>query len=239
MGGWGTYGTRDRALLATLAAALATVTLGATQVAARECHATCQESRSTCVVAAKVEKRGCKQQCRDAADPSACRRDCRQGFAASKTGCKGTIVTCREECEQPCDDPGDEECVDSCVHDLRDCAADVRDAGKSCARACVAASAAVAEHGGHGGDHGDDGDDDGGHHGGGFGGDDCWRAPDPLQCWLDKLGGVGKCLQACASSIEVGLDDCTTAASGCRDACTKPPGSASRAFLAKPSDLLE
>ena len=35
------------------------------------------------------------------------------------------------------------------------------------------------------------------------------------------------------------LDECSTAASGCRDACTKPPGSASRAFLAKPGNLLE
>jgi hypothetical protein len=226
--------------LSTLAVALAMLALSATHAAARECHATCRESRATCVDAAKVEKRGCKQQCRDAADPSACRKECRQGFAASKTGCKGTIVTCREECEQPCDDPGDEECVDACVHELRDCVAEVRDTGKSCARTCLGGSV-VAEHGGHGGggrdDDDDDGDDD--HHGGGPGDDDCWRAPDPLQCWLDKLGGVGKCLEACASSIEVGLDDCTTAASACRDGCTKPPGSASRAFLAKPNDLLE
>jgi hypothetical protein len=227
-------------LLSALAVTLASFALGAVDAAARDCHATCQESRSTCVVAAKVEKRGCKQQCRDAVDPHACRKECRQGFAASKTSCKGTVVTCREECEQPCDDPGDEACVDGCVHDLRACVAAVRDTGKSCARTCLGGSA-VAEHGGHGGGGRDDDDDDGDqHHGGGGSGDDeCWHAPDPLQCWLEKLGGVGKCLEACASSIEVGLDECTTAASECRDGCTKPPGSASRAFLAKPSDLLD
>ena len=144
-------------------------------------------------------------------------------------------MTCTDECERPCDDPGDEECVEACVHDLRECVGDVRDTGKACARVCLGGTS-VAEHGG--GD--DDDDDDGDHHGGGgFGGNDCWKAPDPLQCWLDRLGGVGKCLEGCAATIEASLDECSTAASGCRDACTKPPGSASRAFLAKPGNLLE
>lgn len=238
--GLGTGGTRCRALLPALAIALAASVLGARDAAARECHATCQESRVTCVDAAKVNKRGCKQQCKDAADPSACRRECRQGFAASKTSCKGTVVTCREECERPCDDPGDEECVDACVHDLRECVGGVRDTGKSCARACLGGTA-VAEHGGDG----DDGDDDGGdgdHHGGGgggFGGGDCWKAPDPLKCWIERLGGVGQCLAACAATIEASLDECATTASACRDACEKPPGSASRAFILKPSGLLD
>lgn len=235
--GVGTGGTGCRVLLPALVVALAASVFGAREAAARDCHATCQESRVTCVDAAKVTKRGCKQQCRDAADPSACRKECRQGFASSKTSCKGTVVTCREECERPCDDPGDEECVDACVHDLRECVADVRDTGKACARVCLGGRA-VADRG-----RGDDDDDeeDDGHHGGGggFGGNDCWRAPDPLQCWLDQLGGVGRCLEACASSIEVGLDECTTQASACRDGCTKPPGSASRAFLAPPRGLLD
>ena len=81
----------------------------------------------------------------------------------------------------------------------------------------------------------DDEDDD---RGGGFG-DECWRAPDPLTCWLEKLGGVGRCLQGCAETIEAGLDECSMTASACRDACEKPPGSASRAFVAKPGSLLD
>lgn len=221
--------------------ALAALAVTATRAAARDCHATCQESRATCVDAAKVTKKGCKQQCRNAPDRATCQRECRQGFAAAKTTCKGTVTTCTDDCERPCDDPGDEECVDQCVHGLRECVADVRDTGKACARVCLGGTA-VAEHGGFG-DHGGDGGDgdDGDHHGGsgGSGGDDCWQAPDPLQCWLERLGGVGQCLAGCAATIEASLDECATAASACRDACTRPPGSASRAFVARPASLLE
>ena len=228
----GMDGTVRRAL-PVLAVALAMLALTAGNAAARDCHATCQESRATCVDAARVSKKGCKQQCRNAADRSTCQKECRQGFAAAKTSCKGTVTTCTDDCERPCDDPGDEDCVDQCVHGLRECVADVRDTGKACARLCLGGTA-VAEHGG--GD--DDGDDD--HHGGGgFGGSDCWKAADPLKCWLDSLGGSGQCLEGCAATIEASLDECNTTASACRDACTKPPGSASRAFLAMPKGLLE
>ena len=231
--GLGVGGTGHRTLLSVLAAALAAIALGSADAAARDCHVTCQESRATCIDAAQVTKKGCKRQCRDAADRGACQRECRQGFAAAKTTCKGTVVTCREECERPCDDPGDEECVEGCVHDLRECVGEVRDGGKSCARSCLAGTA-VAEHGRGDDDDDEDGGDD---HGGGSG--DCWRAPDPLACWLEKIGGVGKCLEGCAAGIEAGLDECATAASACRDACEKPPGSASRAFVATPRSLLD
>lgn len=219
-----------------LVAALAAIVLGSGDAAARECHVTCQESRATCVDAAKVTKKGCKRQCRDAADRDACQRECRQDFAATKTTCRGAVVTCREECERPCDDPGDEECVESCVGDLRECVGEVRDAGKSCARACLGATAVVAHGGGR---HGDDDDDGDGDDDRGGVGDDCWRAPDPLTCWLEKIGGVGRCLEQCAGGIAAGLDECATAATACRDACEEPPGSASRAFVARPGSLLE
>lgn len=232
--GSGIGGRGPRVLLPVLVVALAALALSAGDAAARECHATCRESRAGCVDAAKVTKKGCKQQCRNAADRGACQKECRQGFAAAKTSCKSTVVTCTDECEQPCDDPGDEECVDACVHDLRGCVADVRDTGKACAKVCLGGTS-VAEHGGD-----DDGDGDDDHHGGGgFGGSDCWKAPDPLQCWLDSLGGVGQCLAGCAATIEASLDECSTNASACRDACTRPPGSASRAFVAKAGSLLE
>ena len=225
---------RVRRVLPVLVVALAMLALSAGKAAARDCHVTCQESRATCVDAAKVSKKGCKQQCRNAADRGTCQKECRQGFAAAKTSCKGTVTTCTEECERPCDDPGDEECVDQCVHGLRECVADVRDTGKACARLCLGGTA-VAEHG----RGGDDDEDDDHHGGGGFGGNDCWKAADPLKCWLDSLGGIGQCLEGCAATIEASLDECSTTASACRDACTKPPGSASRAFLAPPKGLLE
>ena len=235
--GAGVEGSGRRVLPSVLVVAFAAIVLGAGDAAARDCHVTCQESRATCVDAAKVTKKGCKRQCRDAADRGACQRECRQSFAAAKTSCKGTVVTCREECERPCDDPGDEECVEACVHDLRTCVGEVRDAGKSCARTCLGGGSAIAEHGRRGGDDEEDDDEDD-DRGGGFG-DECWRAPDPLTCWLEKLGGVGRCLQGCAETIEAGLDECSMTASACRDACEKPPGSASRAFVAKPGSLLD
>ncbi|MBM4243486.1 MAG: hypothetical protein FJ148_06665 [Deltaproteobacteria bacterium] len=224
-------GDAGRRALPAVVIALVVFAFGASDAAARECHVTCQESRATCVDAAKVTKKGCKRECRDAADPGACRLECRQGFSTAKTTCKGTVVTCHEECERPCDDPGDEECVDECVRDLRECVGEVRDAGKSCARSCLIDTEVAAHRGGGGDDEEED-------RGGGFGGD-CWRAPDPLKCWLEKIGGVGKCLTGCAAGIEAGLDECAMAASGCRDACEKPPGSASRAFVARPGSLLD
>jgi hypothetical protein len=235
----GVEGSARRVLPSVLAVAFAAIVLGSGDAAARDCHVTCQESRATCVDAAKVTKKGCKRQCRDAADRGACQRECRQGFAAAKTTCKGTVVTCREECERPCDDPGDEECVEACVHDLRECVGEVRDAGKSCARTCLTDTAVAAHRGGGEDDEEeDDGEDEDDDRGGGFG-RDCWRAPDPLKCWLEKIGGVGRCLEECAGGIEAGLDECATSASACRDACEKPPGSASRAFVAKPGGLLD
>ncbi|MEW6269318.1 MAG: hypothetical protein AB1689_08495 [Thermodesulfobacteriota bacterium] len=177
---------------------------------AGECGATCRETRVTCVDAAKMAKRSCKEECRADAGGPGCFAGCRESYVEARELCSNTVLGCREECRKPCQ-PGAEDCVAGCVADLRACMGDVREEGKSCAKDCARAVETSVE--------------------------DCFAEPDPLRCLVEHLRGLGDCLGGCAAGLRAGIAECTAGAEVCRELCSV--GSASRAFLARPADLLE
>jgi hypothetical protein len=193
-----------------VSAALFALALLVDTASAEECRASCREMRSTCVDAAKMSKKSCKEQCRAESDGRGCYEACRDAYVAERDVCKNTVVECREECEKPCE-PGAEDCVEGCLKDLRGCVNDVRHEGKSCAHVCTESA--------------EDGIEE------------CLEQPDPLRCIVEHVSGLGGCLRECAEGVRVGIEECTEGAKACRESCSG--GSASRAFLDRTESLLD
>lgn len=187
-----------------------------------------------CVGAVLVPRAASAGECRDACAAAkktcvlagktawqSCKEDCRA--AGSPDGCrracreafKSARHTCKgalAECRDACSVPRPP-CIEGCTADLRSCLNGVHDRGRACGSGCMARARSEAR--------------------------DCRGNPAPLRCFGEVGRRLGACLHGCAHDVRAGVGGCTDDFRECREDQCGGYGSASRAFLDPPVDLLQ
>lgn len=102
------------------------------RVAADECRQACGAVATTAVSGGKAALKSCKLQCRNDADPRACRRSCTNSLKQARSAARVSLVQCKQTC-QPANS-----CEEQCLAPARQCLAPIVDQAKTCMHDCQA-----------------------------------------------------------------------------------------------------
>jgi hypothetical protein len=174
-----------------------------------ECLDGCSSAKRVCVRAAVAAKKGCKEECRSVGSRKECRTTCSAAFEEARRVCKQARAGCQHECEGP----PPTLCERRCLVERHACFEDLRHSGQACVRGCLARAEEARSL--------------------------CRATRPPGRC----LGGVARqlagCLRGCAADLHAGHDRCAAGFEECLAQCDSGYGSASCAFLAPPTSLLD